>query len=163
MWSMGHDTSTKSAHMSLGPNSSSFRYDPGQTDREECDEYMESPVRGQCLFVMSVGIGDWSYRATPMTATWVWGEFFLTVSPLASWRFSCQVYPQKKTSKQVYHGGWGGGGAAAVAATQPRSSLSSRSWRSELLVTPRNRAYEYEYYHTLRKRRAIPLVGSQPA
>ncbi len=36
---------------------------PGQTDRDGCDKYTDSAVRGQCLFVLQIGIGDFSYRA----------------------------------------------------------------------------------------------------
>jgi hypothetical protein len=54
---------------SLDPSSCSLQPDPGQPNREGCDEYTESAVGGQCLFVLLVGIGDWSYRALPRTAT----------------------------------------------------------------------------------------------
>ena len=69
LWSKGQDALTESAHSSLGPKSSSLQPDPGQADREGSDEYTESAVGEQCLFVLLVGIGDGSYRAPPTTAT----------------------------------------------------------------------------------------------
>jgi hypothetical protein len=68
LWSRGLDASTKSAHIYLGPKSSNLQPDPGQTDREGCEEYTESAMGGQCLFVMPNGIGDWIYRALPIMA-----------------------------------------------------------------------------------------------
>ena len=74
-----------------------------------------------------------------------------------------KIFMSSLSSRQDLEASLPWGGAAAVAAAQPRSSPRRRSGRSELLVAPRNRAYEYEYCHTLRQRCAIPLVGSQLA
>jgi len=159
LWSRGHDASTKSVHISFGPKSSSLKPDPGQTDREGCEECngvgseravsFRAASRDRRLELpSSPQDGNESLRGGSPRFPPTHPEDFHV-------KFILKTRPRSKPTV--------GGGAAAVAAAQPRSSPRRRSGRSELHVAPRNRAYEYEYCHTLRQRCAIPLVGSQPA